>query len=37
MATIIGTNSNNILPGTASADTIIGRAGNDQLLRQRGE
>ncbi|MBL8076069.1 MAG: hypothetical protein JNL29_17010, partial [Nitrospira sp.] len=28
MATIIGTNSNNTLNGTTSADTIIGRAGN---------
>ncbi len=31
MATIIGTNGNDVRNGTASTDTIVGRAGNDRL------
>lgn len=36
MATIIGTNSNNILNGTPSSDTLIGRACNDRLVGNGG-
>ena len=36
MATIIGTNSTNILNGTTSSDTMIGRACDDQLFGNGG-
>ena len=36
MATIVGTNGNNILVGTTVGDTMIGGAGNDQLFGNGG-